>query len=95
MARTRTRDVALPGEGTLLARCLAAGLPVASSCSGEGACGKCLVTILAGAHLLESPAEHEREVLTRNGAAPPSQRLSCQCGEQGELAGLVVTTGYW
>lgn len=94
LARTRARDVALMGRGSLLARCLEAGLPVASACSGRGACGKCVVTILAGGALLPAPGAHEQEVLHRNGAGS-DQRLSCQCGEDAELPGLMLTTGYW
>jgi adenylate cyclase len=74
-------------------QCLAAGLPVASACSGRGACGRCVVTVLRGADGLRPPTSHEAGVLARNGAAA-DQRLSCQC-EPGPGADLLVTTGYW
>jgi len=95
VARTRPRDVViLGGRGTLMARCLAAGLPVASACSGRGACGKCVMTILEGAERLEPASSHERAVLARNGAAA-GQRLGCQCRLRGPAPDLLITTGYW
>jgi ferredoxin, 2Fe-2S len=93
VARARRSDYCLGGQGTLLAQCLEAGLPVASACSGRGACGKCVISVLQGAESLESPDSHEREVLVRNGAAP-NQRLSCRC-EAAAGADLIITTGYW
>ncbi|MBK9795986.1 MAG: (2Fe-2S)-binding protein [Holophagaceae bacterium] len=94
VARTRQRDLVLQGRGTLMARCLALGLPVASACSGRGACGKCVMTILEGAEALRPPAVHEASVLARNGAMG-NQRLSCQCRMPSSKAELVITTGYW
>ncbi len=94
VARTRRRDHLLRGHGTLMARCLDEGLPVASACSGRGACGKCVVTLLQGADLLEPADAHETEVLARN-AAGPDQRLSCQLRMPLQGADLLFTTGYW
>lgn len=94
VARTRRRDHVIRGRGTLMAQCLAAGLPVASACSGRGACGKCVMTILQGAEHLRPPSVREAAVLARNGAEA-GQRLSCQCGMPRPAADLVVTTGYW
>jgi 2Fe-2S ferredoxin len=94
VARTRKRDHVLDGRGTLMSRCLAAGLPVASACSGRGACGKCLVTVLRGAEGLTPPSVRETTTLTRN-EATPGQRLSCQCRVPAGTMDLLVTTGYW
>jgi ferredoxin len=95
VARTRHRDVViLGGRGTLMARCLAAGLPVASACSGRGACGRCVMTVLRGADTLEPASPRELAVLARNGAET-GQRLSCQCRLRGPAPDLLVTTGYW
>ena len=77
-----------------MSRCLEAGLPVASSCSGRGACGKCLVTVLLGAECLTPPSIRETATLTRN-EATPGQRLSCQCRVPAGAMDLLVTTGYW
>ncbi len=93
-ARTRGRDRALSGHGSLLRQCLEAGLPVASSCSGRGACGRCMVLVLQGEAALTPPGPHERLVLERNGAAP-GVRLACQCRLTDRSTEVAITTGYW
>ena len=77
-----------------MARCLAAGLPVASSCSGRGSCAKCLVRVLTGWDALEPMGAHEARVLARNAAAP-DERLSCQAHVADARADIAITTGYW
>lgn len=94
VARTRQGDHLLGEWGTLMARCLEAGLPVASACSGNGACGKCLMTILRGADALERPSPREKAVLAKNGAGA-DQRLGCQCWMPAAGTDLLITTGYW
>ncbi|HJV21662.1 MAG TPA: 2Fe-2S iron-sulfur cluster-binding protein [Holophagaceae bacterium] len=93
-ARTRAGFLTLPGAGTIMARALAGGLPVASSCSGRGACGRCLVAILEGGSCLSDMEPHELEVLTRNGAAAGT-RLACQTRLTPADADVLITTGYW
>lgn len=94
VARTRTRDRALGTHGTLMTLCQAAGLPMASACSGRGACGRCLVTVLSGAEALSRPGSRERRLLARLGAGP-DQRIGCQCRLTDPSAGVDITTGYW
>lgn len=94
LARTRARDRALSGHGTFLRQCLEAGLPVASSCSGRGACGRCMIAVLAGDEALTPMGPHESLVLARNGAAE-GVRLSCQCRLRDRRPDVVVTVGYW
>lgn len=94
VARTRHGDHVLGGTGTLMDQCLALGLPLASACSGNGACGKCVMTVLRGGQLLEPATLREAAVLTKNGAGA-DQRLGCQCPMPGADADLLVTTGYW
>ena len=94
VARTRQRDHILSGRGTLMTRCLAVGLPVASACSGQGACGKCVMTVLRGADLLEPASGRETAVLAKNGA-DTNQRLGCQCRVPAAAGDLLITTGYW
>lgn len=93
-AQTRRGERLLPGRGTLMARAVASGLPVASSCSGRGACARCLVAIMEGAEALQAASEHEAEVLHRNGAAAGT-RLACQTRIDDESRAVVITTGYW
>ncbi|WP_243300999.1 2Fe-2S iron-sulfur cluster-binding protein [Geothrix oryzisoli] len=94
VARTRRADLVIGGRGTLMGRCVAGGLPVASACSGQGACARCLVTVLAGAAHLSPPRPHESRTLDRNEAAS-NQRLSCQCRVTDPSADVLITTGYW
>jgi 2Fe-2S ferredoxin len=77
-----------------MARCLAVGLPVASSCSGRGACAKCAVRVLAGWGALEPMDAREARVLARNGAAS-DERLACQARVADPAADITITTGYW
>ncbi len=61
--------------GRLLDACDDARAPIAFSCR-SASCGTCRVTVLAGAELLEPPANDELEVLTIF-AAEPTERLAC------------------
>lgn len=92
VARHRPRP--LGQKGTLMARCLAVGLPLASSCSGRGSCAKCVVRVLAGWDALEPMDAHEARVLARNGARA-DERLSCQAHVAEAGADILITTGYW
>lgn len=93
-ARTRGRDRALGTRGTLMALCQAGGLPIASACSGRGACARCVVTVLAGMEVLSRPGTREQRLLSRIGAAP-GQRISCQCRLSDPTEPVEITTGYW
>jgi ferredoxin len=75
----------------LLRAALGAGLPLASSCGGEGACKACRVEVLAGASALSPPTERERRALESAGAAP-TERLACAAQLFGDVT---VTTSYW
>jgi ferredoxin len=77
-----------------MARCIEAGLPMASACSGNGACGRCQITILQGAQALEPASPREAAVLAKNGAGT-DQRLACQCPMPDANAELLFTTDYW
>ena len=94
LARTRQRDQVLSGHGSLMVQCLVAGLPVASSCAGRGACGRCVVTVLEGGEALSPPDPRECLVLARN-LAEPWTRLSCQTRIKRPGASILITTGYW
>lgn len=74
--------------GENLMQCLlAAGLPVASSCLGEGICSMCKMTVVG---TVSAPSELESRTLTRNKLV--GQRLSCQILIQNDLT---VSTSYW
>ena len=94
IARTRAGDHELSGQGTLMVQCLGAGLPVASSCAGRGACAKCAMRILEGQTALFPPAPHEALVLLRE-RLPEDVRLSCQTCVRRRGDRVILQTGYW
>lgn len=67
---------------------IAAGLPVASSCLGEGVCSKCKVKIVP----LGKASELEVKTMTRNKIDISNHRLSCQIFIEDDLT---VETSYW
>ncbi len=64
------------------------GLPVASSCLGDGICGKCRATVTGA---IPELSKLEAETLIRN-KIPKLQRLTCQIRIEADLA---VETTYW
>ena len=76
----------------LMKSLVAAQVPVASSCLGDGICGKCRMTVLGQISGEIPPASDlEKETLLRN-KAELTERLSCQLQVNGDLT---VTTNYW
>jgi 2Fe-2S ferredoxin len=67
---------------------LDAGVPVASSCHGEGVCSMCRVKIEGLVNVAE---KFELETLKRNKCAV-DERLSCQILVSSDVS---VTTKYW
>ncbi len=76
---------------TLYRAALAAGLPVAASCSEEFVCGKCNMKVLSGEQSLSPQTRPERELLKRE-SRPVTDRVSCHTVVYGDC---VVTTPYW
>ncbi len=70
---------------------LEAGLPVASSCYGEGVCAKCRLIVVEGPQNL-SP-ENETEVfLKESNKIPNEMRISCQVQVLGPIT---IDATYW
>ena len=67
---------------------LDAGLPVASSCHGDGICSMCRVKV---SRIQSLPSEIESATLKRN-KCEPHERLSCQISVTEDLE---VSTKYW
>ena len=67
---------------------LAVGIPVASSCHGDGVCSMCRMKIKGQ---VNPPENYEVESLVRN-KCEPDERLSCQIVV---LNDLEVRTKYW
>ena len=75
----------------LMEELLLAGLPVASSCHGDGICGKCRVRVIAGAENLSKIGSLEQLVRDRL-KVPKEFRISCQTQVLGDIE---VDTTYW
>lgn len=70
---------------------LDAGLPVASSCSGDGICAKCKIIIIEGLDHL-SPENDVEQFLKMKHKLPLSIRISCQTFVHGDIT---IDTSYW
>lgn len=66
-------------------------IPVASSCLGDGVCGKCRLQIIKGAENL-SPIDPLEKKLIEKYQLPSDQRISCQCTVRGDMT---VASTYW
>jgi ferredoxin, 2Fe-2S len=86
-----TLDVA--SDSNLMDVIMQAGIPVASSCHGDGVCSMCKMNIevLDKSATLNSPEAYEIASLQRNKCSP-DERLSCQIVVSTDL---IVTTKYW
>lgn len=82
----------LVAEGeNLMQALLVHNVPVASSCHGDGICGKCVVTVQEGLNDLPTASEAEKKLLDKLNLSQ-NKRLSCQCKVLGNLK---LKTGYW
>lgn len=75
----------------LMKSLLDAGRPVASSCNGDGICGKCRVIIVSGAENLSAINARE-EILRTRLKIPTEYRISCQTQVLGDIQ---IDTLYW
>jgi ferredoxin len=101
--RFRTRSGPGSGEGTpvgrvevapgttLLEAVRRAGLPIARACAAGGLCGRCGLSILAGAQALAPEGAVEARAKASN-RIDPALRLACQVRVQGPLE---VSASYW
>ena len=85
------REQEVPHETLLFDAACRAGLPVASSCSAEAVCGKCVMKVLNGQENLSPVSSHEKRLLVRD-KRQESERISCMTRVVGNCT---VTTGYW
>lgn len=75
----------------LMPSLLAAGLPVASSCNGDGVCAKCRIQVLEGHENLSPPNEIENGLRDRL-KIPRTIRISCQTQVLGDIR---IDASYW
>lgn len=85
------KPIDVPAGANLMSALLAAGIPVGSSCGGEGVCTKCLVKIVQGTASLSPKNEREKTLRTQH-SIPEEMRVSCQAQVLGDIT---VDTDYW
>lgn len=78
----------VPIKANLMKALLMNNIPVASSCLGDGICGKCQMKVLG---LVPEASEIEIQTRIRN-QIPETDRLGCQIAVESDL---VVSTSYW
>lgn len=83
--------IEVPAGTILMKALLEAGLPVASSCDGEGVCAKCKIIIVEGRENLSQENDTEGFLRQKNGI-PSDVRISCQTQVLGDIT---VDATYW
>jgi ferredoxin, 2Fe-2S len=79
-------------DGSNLMRSLLSnGVPVASSCNGDGVCTKCRIKIISGKENLSPESELEQDLKDIHDVNK-DERISCQVTVHGPVT---VDTGYW
>lgn len=79
-----------PGTN-LMQALLDSGIPVASSCRGDGVCAKCRIEIVEGRQNVSPETELEKFLRERHDI-PRAERVSCQVSV---LDDITVDTAYW
>ena len=85
------REIVVEKGANLMKALLSAGLPVASSCLGDGICGKCRIYIIEGFENL-TPMNAVETILRDRLKVPREQRISCQSEIIGDIR---VDASYW
>lgn len=70
---------------------LDAGIPVASSCNGDGVCAKCKIAVIAGIENLSAENEIEN-FLKQKLEISENFRISCQTEVLGDIT---IDATYW
>jgi 2Fe-2S ferredoxin len=81
----------VPAGSTLMTVLLDAGLPVASSCRGDGVCAKCRIQIPEGRKNLSPENDLEKHLRERHGF-DKIERVSCQVQVLGDIT---IDASYW
>lgn len=87
----RLRPIQVAAGANLMQSLLAAHLPVASSCNGDGVCAKCKIEIVEGMKNLNIPNEVELFLKEKN-KIDSRFRISCQTQVFGDIK---IDAGYW
>lgn len=84
-------EIQADSDEILMTALLRGGLPVASSCHGDGVCAKCRVRVVDGDQNL-SPIEPPEARLRQRNRYAPDARVACQARVLGDVT---VDTSYW
>ncbi len=91
--QTRYGEPECPPGQSLMQTLLSLGLPVASSCRGDGVCSKCRLRVHSTPGALSRPGALEKGLLAKINAEA-EERISCQARLEGN--GIIdVDAGYW
>ncbi len=89
--KNNLKSIDVPIGSNLMKSLISSGIPVASSCGGDGICTKCRVKVIEGAHHLSPPNELEIR-MHRDKHIPFTERLACQTEIRGSVT---VDADYW
>lgn len=84
-------EISVENGSNMMASLLGAGIPVASSCRGDGVCGKCRIVVADGAKNISPETDLEAGLRLRHGI-PSNERLSCQTKILGDVT---IDAAYW
>lgn len=76
---------------TILSAANKSEVPIGQSCSGDGMCGWCRVSVVDGLDELHPPGELEQRLM-REKEFLPNERAACLAKVKGDVT---VTTTYW
>lgn len=86
------RKIEVEPKSNLMKSLLSAQVPVASSCNGDGVCGKCKIQIVQGNSDSLSPCSELELHLSEKFSLKKNERISCQTRVN---ADVVVDATYW
>ncbi len=87
----KNKSISVQISDNLMKALLEAGIPVASSCNGEGVCGRCRVKILTHPENLTPPESAEIQLKNKLNFSN-DERLSCQAHLLGPVT---LSAPYW
>lgn len=90
-AKKHRPEIHVESGTNLMKALLAAEVPVASSCNGDGVCAKCRLQIHQGMANL-SPMNDTEKFLKEKFQLKSNQRISCQTSVLGDVE---VDASYW
>jgi ferredoxin len=85
------KEKVIRAGATILAAANQCEVPLGQSCSGDGICGWCRVSVVEGGENLAPPGLLEEQLIRKKGFRPP-ERAACQARIQGDVT---ITTTYW